>query len=82
MISEGRKASEAAVEVRSNMQLDHVLFHQCKQVADWLRVESSDPKNRESWSHFDKETTRLVYFFKLQSAHVQFNHFTAKGDYD
>ena len=25
-----RKASEATAEVRSDMQLDHVLFHQCK----------------------------------------------------
>ena len=52
-----RKASEAAAEVRSDVQLDHVLFHQCKRVADWLcfkssymrlsdwlRMESSDPK--------------------------------------
>ena len=42
-----RKASEAVAEVRSDMLLDHVLFHCCKQVADWLRLESSDPKNRD-----------------------------------
>ena len=39
-----RKVSEAVAEVRSDVQLDHVLFHQCKRVADWLHVESSDPK--------------------------------------
>ena len=40
-----RKASEAAAEARSDVQFDHVLFHQCKRVADWLWlcVESSDP---------------------------------------
>ena len=56
-----RKVSEATAEVRSDVQLDHVLFHQCKRVADWLRfkssyirladwlvVESSDTKNRDS----------------------------------
>ena len=56
-----RKVSEAAAEVRSNAQLDHVLFRQCKRVADWLRfkcsymrladwlrVESSDKKNSSS----------------------------------
>ena len=36
-----RKVLEAAAEVRSDTQLDHVLFHQCKRVADWLRFESS-----------------------------------------
>ena len=36
-----RKVSEAAAEVRSNAQLDHVLFRQCKRVADWLRFKSS-----------------------------------------
>ena len=44
MISGARtdpKASEAAAEVRSDAQLQHVLFHQCKRVADWLRFKSS-----------------------------------------
>ena len=37
-----RKASEAAAEVRSETQLDHVLFHQCKRVVDWLRLPICD----------------------------------------
>ena len=30
--------------VRSDVQLDRVLLHQCKKVTDWQGVESSGPK--------------------------------------
>ena len=36
-----RKASEAAAEVRSDALLDHVLYHQCKRVPDWLHFKAS-----------------------------------------
>ena len=34
--------SEATAEVRSDTQLGHVLFHQCKRVTDWLRLPICD----------------------------------------
>ena len=39
-----RKASEAAAEIRSDAQKCAVPIHQCKRVADCLRVESSEPE--------------------------------------